>query len=64
MGNEDQDTITLLEKYADVEKMVTRLPEAQGTPMESTDGMRRQRYIDEVKKWEDSRLPLVGGWMI
>jgi hypothetical protein len=32
MGNEDQDTVTLLEEYADVDKMVTRLPEAQGTP--------------------------------
>jgi hypothetical protein len=32
MGNEDQDTVTLLEKYVDVDKMVTRLPEAQGTP--------------------------------
>jgi hypothetical protein len=32
MGNEDQDTVTLLEKYADVEKKVTRLPEAKGTP--------------------------------
>jgi hypothetical protein len=32
--------------------------------MESTDGMRRQRDIDEAKKWDDSRLPLVGGCMI
>jgi hypothetical protein len=22
-----------------------------------------QRYMDEFKKWEDSRLPLVGEWM-
>jgi hypothetical protein len=27
--------------------------------MESTDGMRRQRYIYDVKKWDDARLPLV-----
>jgi hypothetical protein len=32
--------------------------------MESTDGDEgRQRYIDEVKKWDDSRLPLVGRCM-
>jgi hypothetical protein len=32
MGNEDQDTVALLEKCADVDKKVTRLPEAKGTP--------------------------------
>jgi hypothetical protein len=64
MGNEDQDTVALLEKYADVDKKVTRLPEAKRYSVESTDVMRWQRYIDEVKKWDDSRLPLVGGCMI
>jgi hypothetical protein len=63
-GNEDQDTVALLEKYADVDKKVTRLPEAKRYSVESTDVMRWQRYIDEVKKWDDSRLPLVGGCMI
>jgi hypothetical protein len=29
MGNEDQDTVTLLEKYADVDKKVTRLSGAK-----------------------------------
>jgi hypothetical protein len=32
MGNEDQDTIALLEKCVDVDKKVTRLPEEKGTP--------------------------------
>jgi hypothetical protein len=32
MGNEGQDAVTLLEKYADVDKKVTRLPEAKGIP--------------------------------
>jgi hypothetical protein len=40
----------------------TRLPEAKGF-MESTEVRKWQRYMDEVKKWEDSRLPLVGGCM-
>jgi hypothetical protein len=62
MGNEDQDTVALLEKYADVDKKVTRLPEAKRYSVESTDVMRWQRYIDEVKKWDDSRLPLVRGY--
>jgi hypothetical protein len=62
MENEDQDTVALLEKCADVDKKVTRLPEAKRYSMESTDGMGRQRYIDEVKKWDDSRRPLVGRW--
>ena len=41
MGNEDQDTVALLEKYADVDKKVARLSGAKkGTPCESTDVMR------------------------
>jgi hypothetical protein len=40
MGNEDQDTVALLEKYADVDKKVTRLPGAKGYSVESTDVMR------------------------
>ena len=60
MGNEDQDTAALLEKCADVDKRRVRLPEAKGF-VESTVVTKWQRYIDEVKKWEDSRLPLVGG---
>jgi hypothetical protein len=63
MGNENQDTVVLLEKCVDVDKRRTRLPEARGF-MESTVVRKWQRYMDEVKKWEDSRLPLVGGCMI
>jgi hypothetical protein len=63
MGNEDQDTVTLLEKCVDVDKRETRLPEAKRYSMESTEVMKWQRYMDEVKKWDDSRLPLVGGFM-
>jgi hypothetical protein len=64
MGNEDQDIVALLEKCADVDKRKTRLPEAKGYFGESTEVRRWQRYMNEVKKWEDSRLPLVGGCMI
>ena len=62
MGNEDQDTVALLEKCADVDKRETRLLEANDF-MESTEVKRWQRYMDEVKKWEDSRLPLAGECM-
>ena len=44
-------------------KRGTRLLEAKGF-VESTVVRKWQRYMDEVKKWEDSRLPLVGGCMI
>jgi hypothetical protein len=30
---------------------------------EHTEVRKWQRYMDAVKKWEDSRLPLVGGCM-
>jgi hypothetical protein len=63
MGNENQDTVALLEKCVDVDKRRTRLPEAEGS-VESTVVRMWQRYMDEVKKWKDSRLPLVGGCMI
>jgi hypothetical protein len=63
MGNEDQDIVALLEKCVDVDKRETRLPEAKRYSMESTKVMKWQRYMDEVKKWDDSRLPLVGGFM-
>jgi hypothetical protein len=63
MGNEDQDTVILLEKCVDVDKRRTRRPEAMSF-VESTEGKMWQRYMNEVKKWEDSRLPLVGGYMI
>jgi hypothetical protein len=63
MGNENQDTVALLEKCVDVDKRRTRLPEARGF-VESTVVKMWQRYRNEVKKWEDSRLPLVGGRMI
>jgi hypothetical protein len=59
MGNENQDTATLLENCADVDKRGTRLLEAKDF-MESTIVRKWQRYMDEVKKWEDSRLPLAG----
>ena len=62
MENENQDTVALLENCADVDKRGMRLPEAKGF-MESTEVRKWQRYMDEVKKWEDSRLPLVGGCM-
>ena len=39
-----------------------RLPEAKGF-LESTVVRKWQRYMDEVKKCEDSRLPLVGECM-
>ena len=63
MGNEDQDTVALLEKCVDVDKRETRLPEAKRYSVESTEVMKWQRYMDEVKKLDDSRLPLVGGYM-
>ena len=63
MGNEDQDTVALLEKCADVDKGETRLREALRYSVESTDVMGWQGYRDEVTKWDDSRLPLVGGGM-
>jgi hypothetical protein len=44
-------------------KRGTRLPDEKGFT-ESTVVRKWQRYMDEVKKWEDSRLPLVGGCMI
>jgi hypothetical protein len=31
--------------------------------VESIEVKRWQRYMDEVKKWDDSRLPLAGGCM-
>jgi hypothetical protein len=60
--NESQDTVALLEKCADVDKRETRLREAKGS-VESTEVRKWQRYMDEVKKWDDSRLPLAGGCM-
>jgi hypothetical protein len=63
MGNENQDTVALLEKCVDVDKRRTRRPEAVSF-MESTVVEMWQRYMNEVKKWEESRLPLVGGCMI
>jgi hypothetical protein len=41
MGNEDQDTVALLEKCTDVDKRETRLPEAKRYSVGST----------EVKRW-------------
>jgi hypothetical protein len=35
----------------------------KGYSVESTEVMTWRRYMDEVKKWDDSRLPLVGGYM-
>ena len=43
-------------------KKETRLPEANDF-MESTEVKRWQRYMDEVEKWEESRLPLAGECM-
>jgi hypothetical protein len=59
MVNENQDNVALLEKCADVDKRGMQLPEAKGFT-ESTVVRKWQRYMDKVKKWEDSRLPLVG----
>ena len=61
--NENQDIVALLEKCVDVDKRGTRLPEAKRYFVESTEVKRWQRYMDEVKKWDDSRLPLAGGCM-
>ena len=40
MGNEDQDTVTLLEKCDDADKRETQLPEAKRYSMESTEVMK------------------------
>jgi hypothetical protein len=32
----------------------------KGCSVESTEVRKWQRYMDDVKKWDDSRLPLVG----
>jgi hypothetical protein len=61
--NENQDTVALLEKCVDVDKRGTRLPEAKRCFVESTEVRKWQRYMDDVKKWDDSRLPLAGGCM-
>jgi hypothetical protein len=60
--NENQDTVALLENCVDVDKRGTQLPEAKGF-VKSTEVRKWQRYMDEVKMWEDSRLPLFGGCM-
>jgi hypothetical protein len=52
-----------LGKCVDVDKRRMRCPEAMSF-VESTVVKMWQRYMNEVKKWEDSRLPLVGGYMI
>jgi hypothetical protein len=31
--------------------------------VEYTEVRKWQRYMNEVKKWDDSRLPLVGGYI-
>ena len=41
-------------------KKGTRLLEEKGF-VESTVVRKWQRYMDKFKKWEDSRLPVVGG---
>ena len=51
--NENQDIVALLEKCADVDKRGTRLPEAKRCSVESTEVRKWQRYMDEVKKWDD-----------
>jgi hypothetical protein len=61
--NENQDTVAFLEKCAGVDRRGTRLPEAKRCSVESTEVMKWQRYMDEVEKWDDSRLPLAGGCM-
>jgi hypothetical protein len=63
MENENQDTVALPENCADVDKRGTRLPEEKGF-VESTEVRKWQRYMDKVKKWEYSRLPLVEGCML
>ena len=50
MRNEDQDTVALLEKCADVDKRGTRLPEEKRCSVESTEVRKWQRNMDEVKK--------------
>jgi hypothetical protein len=60
--NENQDTVALLEKCADVNKRGMRLLGAKRS-MESTEVRKWQRYMDEVEEWDDSRLPLARGCM-
>jgi hypothetical protein len=60
--NENQDIVALLENCADVDKRGTRLPKEKGF-VKSTEVRKWERYMDEVKMWEDSRLPLGGGCM-
>jgi hypothetical protein len=62
MENENQDTVALPKNCVDVDKRGMRLPEGKGF-VESTEVRKWQRYMDKVKKWEDSKLPLVGGCM-
>ena len=59
MDNENQDTVALLENCVDIDKRGMRLPEVNGF-VRSIEVRKWQRYMDEVKMWEDSRLPLVG----
>ena len=40
-----------------------QLLEVKRYSVESIEVMKWQRYMDEVKKWDDTRLPLVGGYM-
>ena len=61
MENENQDTVALLGNCADVDNRGMRLPEAKGFT-KSTVMRKWQRYMDEVKKWEE-RLPLDGEFM-
>jgi hypothetical protein len=60
--NENQDIVTLPKNGADVDKRGAQLPEEKGF-MKSTEFRKWQSYMDKVKKWEDSRLPWVGGCM-
>jgi hypothetical protein len=62
MENENQDTVALRENCVDVDKRGMQLPKEKGF-VEATEVRKWQRYMDEVKKWEDTRLPLVGGCM-
>jgi hypothetical protein len=63
MENENQDTIALLGNCVDVDKKGGCDSQKQKVSVESTEMRKWQRYMDEVKKWEDSRLPLAGGCM-
>ena len=60
-GNESQDTVSLLKTMMMLTEKETQLQEAKGFMKSIRGGEELRRYIDKIKMYEDSRLPLVGG---